>query len=242
MRRKRRPLGQGGMIAILTMAALIAAALILFKSVYVVRHVEYTGQFDVHQDEITRAAGIRFGQSIFSVDEAAIRRGVNAMGEVELEDFRKRYPNTLVLQVRGRTSAGMFLFSGEIVEIDEDGYVVRRETEAPNTDLLYISGLRAMQCRVGSLIDTQNGQREAYAAVAQALRRNSASAYVSELNLSDVNDLFLLTRLGVTVRLGDASNMNNKIAWMKSALMDMESRGEHGGTLDVHSGTKADYI
>ena len=36
-------------------------------------------------------------------------------------------------------------------------------------------------------------------------------------------------------------NMQDKIAWMKGAVADLERRGEAGGTLDVRSGTKADY-
>lgn len=242
MRRRKRAGGRGWIIAVAAIAVLAITALILFKTVYVVRRVEYAGQFSVNQDDVTRASGIRFGESIFRVDTESIRRSVNALGEVALESVQKRYPNTLVLQVRSRSAAGMFLYSGGIVVMDETGCVIRREAEVPNTDLLYVSGMHAMQCHVGSPIDAQAGQREAYAAVAQALIKNGAEMYASELNLDDVNDLFLLTRAGVTVRLGDASNMNNKIAWMKSALMDLESRGQYGGTLDVQSGTKADYM
>ena len=59
--------------------------------------------------------------------------------------------------------------------------------------------------------------------------------------MSDVDNLRLITRTGIQVDLGDAENMDNKIAWMKGAVSDLERRGEGGGTLDVRSGSKADY-
>ena len=59
--------------------------------------------------------------------------------------------------------------------------------------------------------------------------------------MSDVENLRIITRTGIRVELGDAENMGNKIAWMKGAVADLERRGESGGTLDVRSGSKADY-
>ena len=60
--------------------------------------------------------------------------------------------------------------------------------------------------------------------------------------MSDTADLRIVTRTGMTVRLGNFDNMDNKIAWMAGALADLENRGETGGQLDVSSGTKADYM
>jgi hypothetical protein len=53
--------------------------------------------------------------------------------------------------------------------------------------------------------------------------------------------MLLITRTGITVDLGNRDKMVDKIAWMKSAVADLEQRGEAGGVLDVRSGSKADY-
>ena len=50
-----------------------------------------------------------------------------------------------------------------------------------------------------------------------------------------------VTRSGVVVKLGDMGNMDEKIRWLRSAVSDLETRGETRGTLDVSSGTRADY-
>lgn len=243
MRRRRRGKGRrnGLPIVIGVLALLLVLCLILFRVVFVVRDVSYSGQFSLNPDEMTRASGIRFGSSVFRVDEGAVRENINSLGTVALEGMEIRYPSTVSLHVRDRVEAAMFVHSSGVVTLDADGVVVQRGIEVPNADLLYVSGFHILQCRVGGPVDAQGGQREAYAAVAQALIANNAKGYVSELNVDSEDNMYILTRGGITVRLGGAENMNNKIAWMRSAVADLEARGQHGGTLDVQSGNKADY-
>ena len=251
MRRKRRRIRQGkrinrwqhGLVVVVgVVAVLFIAFFVLTNVVFAVKNVEYSGSFSVDPNEITRASGIRFGRSIFGVDESTVRDRVNALGVVALEDVVIHYPSTVTLCVRDRTDQAMLVYSGGVAILDEEGCVIRSSTEVPNEDLLYVTGFHVFQCRTGAPIDAQMGQRNAFTAVMQALIVNGAKPYVSELDLEDVNNLFLLTRGGITVRLGGMENMYNKIAWMKGAVADLEARGEYGGALDVQSGTKADYI
>lgn len=236
---------RSGHAAVICVAAILAAAVlavVLLKFVFVVRGVEYEGASNLDIDAITRASGVRLGGSIFSVDREKVRQNVDALGEVTLEEVRTRLPSTVVLRVRARDAAGMFLYSGGLVVLDEAGYVMRRVDQVPDEDLVYVTGLHVIQCRAGALLEAEKGQTEGYAAVTQALRQHGAQAYVSELNVEDPEDIRILTRTGVTVKLGGAENMNNKIAWMRTAVADLETRRETGVTLDVQSGTKADIL
>ena len=243
MRKKRRrsKRGSGMPIVFAVLALLMIAAFVLFRFVFVVRNVDTTGSFSLSREEITRAAGIRFNGSIFRVDTDAIARNVNALGTVGVDDVQLVYPSTVRIQAHDRIKQAMFVFSSGVTVLDEEGFAVARMMEVPNEDLLYISGLHARECRVGERVDAQEGQIEAYSTVVQALNRNSVKSYASELNLDDVNNMYILTRNGITVLLGNADNMYNKIAWMKGAILDLEARKQYGGTLDVQSGTKADY-
>ena len=78
-------------------------------------------------------------------------------------------------------------------------------------------------------------------AAVDAIRNQGAAIYVSELNVDDPLNLWITTRTGIRVELGDAQNMDGKILWLRSAVADLENRGEVKGTLDVSSGTKADF-
>jgi len=109
-------------------------------------------------------------------------------------------------------------------------------------DLVYIYGLNATEYRIGSRIDAPEENLAAMKAVLDSIRTHNAGQYVSDLTVSDPKNMTITTRTGIRVKLGDSGNMDNKIKWMYSAVGDLESRGEIRGTLDVSSGTKADYM
>ena len=239
MRRQRRK--ARGWAALMLLIALALVALILFRYVFVVRNVEVSGNQSASDEVVTRAARIGFGSSIFWLDEAQMRKGVNSLGTIRLEAVDVRYPDTVLLSVSERKRVAMLLHMGEIRLLDEECCIVESVDSVPDTDLIYVNGMTVTAYSQGEPLQAREGQVAAYCAVMQALSANSANAYVSEIELSNVDELRLITRTGITVELGNMQNMQNKIAWMRSAVADLEQRSEGGGTLDVRSGNKADY-
>ena len=242
MRRKRRQ--SRGWVAIMLLVLLALVAVILFRYVFVVRNVRIQYRMDTEhlpEETVIRAANIDFGGSIFFLDEERMRQGVNALGTIRLEDVEVDYPNALTLYVARRERVAMLLHMGDIRLLDDDCCLVESVENVPDTDLIYVNGMHVTGYSQGQPLQAREGQVEAYCAIMQALRANGANAYVSEIELSDVANLTLITRTGITVELGDMRNMQDKIAWMRSAVADLEQRNEGGGTLDVRSGTKADY-
>ena len=240
MKRKRRQSKGWVVIMLLVLLALVAA--VLFRYVFVVRYVEISGSHPSAPDEtVTRAARIGFGTSIFRLNEEEMRAGVNALGAIRLDGVDVRYPNTVLLSVSERKPVAMLLHMAEIRLLDEGCCLVDSVENVPDTDLIYVNGMAVSAYTKGSPLVAREGQVEAYCAVMQAIGANGANAYVSEIELNDPDEIRLITRTGITVELGDMQNMQNKIAWMKSAVTDLEQRSEGGGTLDVRSGNKADY-
>ena len=173
------------------------------------------------------------------IDE--IREDVESDGRVAFVSLEKRYPNHVVLTVRPRSMDALILQGGKILVLDSDGYVVRAVEQLPDGNAIYVSGFRETRYTLGRQLDTSDGRCYAMKAVIEALKARGAMASVSELDVSNTGDLRIITRTGMVVLLGDPENMENKVAWMIGALSDLESRGETTGTLDVSSGTKADY-
>lgn len=239
MRRSRR--GRGS--AILWALLLALGCVLLLRFVFVVRSVDVVGGGDVMSDEaVVRAAKIDFGSSIFRIDVPKIERGINTTGLLKFERLDVRYPDTAVIYVKQRAREAMLLSTGKIRVLDGEGYVMESLDQVPDMDLVYVSGFRVMRCNTGERLQAESGQTEAYCAVIAALNSHAADLYVSELDVADPKNLRVITRTGIVVLLGDMQRMEDKIAWMKSAVADLERRGEGGGTLDVTSGNKADYI
>lgn len=239
MRRRRR--NRKWIIPVILLMLVISCGLLL-RFVFVVRGVEVTGNSGaVSKESVVRFARLGFGTSILKVDREEIEDRINASGSIKFVDMSIRYPDTVCLEVKVRNREAMMLHMGKIRILDAEAYVMRIMDEVPDLDLVYVSGMNAMSCERGQQIRADEEKIQAYCAVIEALNRHGADIYVSELKLDDVQNMQIITRTGITVNLGNVNKISDKVAWMKSAVADLEYRGEHGGLLDVSSGNKADY-
>ena len=237
----RRRWKKAGMILLAALLTLGAAAWLLLDSVFVANNVVIEGNTAASSEEIIRAAALELGGSIFRVDEEGIRSCLESGGRFALDGVEIRYPSTVVLSVRERTRDAMVPSSGRILIVDSDGYVVEVCTSVPESSGLYVRGLNCRAYSLGRRIDAPEDQLEAMRAVLEAVRRQNAGNYISELNVSDPLNLWMVSRTGLRVELGDTGRLDDKILWICSAIADLESRGETRGTLDVTSGTMADF-
>lgn len=226
-------------IVILTILTILA--FMLWRNLFVVRNVIIEGTVSASEEELIRAAQIDMGGSIHAIDEDALRQNLNATGRYELMGVNVRMPNTVILSVRERTRDAMVLNGGQILVMDAQGYVIEACSSMPEDGGVYITGLDGTSYRIGGRIAAQEVKLSAMQTVLETVRAQNAGQYVSELSVEDVLNLYITTRTGIRVELGDAENMEGKILWMCSAVADLESRGSTKGTLDVSSGTKADY-
>ena len=216
--------------------------LVLTHYVFLVRNVEVVGVSEVPAADVVRLSGIPLGGRLNAVDEATLRTRLESTGRLAFVSLEKRYPNTVVLNVRERSRDALILQAGKLVVLDSDGYVVSAGDTAPEDGMPYVLGLKASTYRLGWRLDAPETRLAAMKAVLEALKAHGATAYISEINLEHLNDIELIARKGTVISLGDAENMNNKVIWMVGALQDLESRGETLGVLDVSSGSKADFL
>ena len=65
---------------------------------------------------------------------------------------------------------------------------------------------------------------------------------ISELNLSDVDNLYLVSVDGFTVRLGDDANIQAKIGSMRAVFDYLRANSLSRGSVDVTDYVKPTYI
>jgi cell division protein FtsQ len=237
---RRRRDGHAGLIMLVILA--ICVWLILKNYVFVIRNVEVHGTTNVSETEVVRLSNLRLGTPLRSIDEKALALELQSDGRLALIGVETRYPSTVILTVRERTKDALIVQSGRVLLLDSDAYVVEILNRLPEQSLPYVSGLRAANFQLGRRLDVPEDRIAAMKVVIEALKTCGATGLVSELDVENPRELRITTRTGMTVLLGNTDNMIDKIIWMNGAVRDLESRGQTNGTLDVASGTKADYL
>lgn len=239
----RRTAGKRSIVLmVITVAAVLAIVLgVIWQKLFVVRLVVIEGEVQASQEEIVRAAKVEFGGHISRVNEDALRANLESSGKYALESVRRKYPNTVILTVRERTKDAVIVNGGQYLVLDSDGYVIEQHAVLPENSGVYVYGLNATSYRIGSRITAPEDRLTAMKTVLEAVESANAAQYISDIDISDSEQIRITTRTGIVAQMGDLDNLESKMLWLCSAVSDLESRGETRGTLDITSGDKADF-
>ena len=228
---------------LLLLAAVCALVILVRGRIYVLREIEVTGNSMRSVSEIAGRSGLRLGMNIFNVDKEEVERNLSADPYVELLEARVELPDTVVLEIRERSACAAINCAGVILLTDQEGYILERLTGVPQDgNLIVVSGMDVSVGHQGDTIESGvSGQKTAMSAVLQAIRASGMEREISELNVSDMDNLYLVSGSGIQVLLGDETNLDDKLAWMRAVLDKLEQDGIMSGVLDVSSGKNAVY-
>ena len=228
----------------LLVAALVAvlALYILAGNVFVVREIEVEGNQDLSDADIIRMSGLSIGGSIFRVNAQDAMHSLSSYGKIKPLSVTTQLPDTVVLTVEERTPGAYVDCYGVILVLDDEGVMMERVNALPGDTLVYVTGVKPTRYSMGSTIATDvRGQVEAMSAALAAIRQANAVSAVSELNVENPDNMYLVARSGMVVMLGDSENLAGKLLLAGAAMNDLRARGITQGRLDVRSGTQADF-
>lgn len=229
------------LLAVLVLAIALTAWMVLAGRVFIIKTVSVVGNGSVAAEDAIRYAQIPIGKSMYALDESAVAHAVDGSGRLAFVSLEKDYPDTVVLTVRERSRDILIENAGKVLVLDSEGYMVERLDAVPEESAVYVTGLSVQNYLPGAKIGADGRRLAAMTSVIQALQAAEADDLISELSVADTEQLYLYSRTGIKVMLGNTAELDVKVQLMKGALLDLEGRGETRGRLDVSSGNKADF-
>ncbi len=235
-----------GVVLILSLSA------VFFLNLFKVRTVEISGGINFTRAEIMEAAGLKIGQSIFSVNAETITGHLRSTPQLRLVSFSKKYPFSVTLEVAETTPAVVAGYSGQFVTLDEELRVISREGSLPSGNYPLVTGMVIRAADSAAEIQCDDPlQMEALKSIIDAFSVRSVSAgdttyaalhYLREIQLADVDQLVLITNNGFTIKLGTIQGMERKAMWVEQMIPIFVEKGYTEGTLDVSGSSSATFI
>lgn len=226
-------------LSVLTIALVVAQETVFrLKTVYVVGNEAKTPQ------QVVVASGLVSGRNMFSITEEEVAAAFEADHTIVFRGMQKEFPNTVYLYIQERKVAAAMQWLGVLYTLDEQGMVMAEKSTSEIPDgLPVITGFRVSNINVGQQLMVRSArQMEAYRAVIGELQLQLYADQISELNLADPDNLYLVTAEGVTVRLGDAKDMRAKIGAVRTDMAYLRQLGTRAGILDVTTPEDAKYM
>ena len=218
------------LLAIVTVGVVVAQqTLFRLETVYVIGNQEKTPQ------QVVIASGLSRGQNMLNIEEADIARRMSEDHTIIFKGMQKEYPSTIHLYIEERKTVATMQWLGMLYTLDGQGMVMRMENSSILPQgLPVVTGFKASSVTVGQLLGLKDmKQMEAYQAVMYELNQQIYADQVSEINLADPENIYLVTLEGVTARLGSAEWMEGKIGAVKTCMAYLRQLGKTNGVLDV---------
>lgn len=231
----RRPVRRGLFTVIAVIIMLVVAGFVVHNRLYRITEIEVRSIKTIPFHEVAALAGIDGNTSSLSLNEEKVREGINSNMYLNFQGMEKVGRNKVILYVKERSLTANVLYNGLQYVVSEDGMVFSCTSAFHlDNDCVTVSGLDIRDIRVGSVMICQNeAQLDAYKKVIEEIDLQGIRGEISELNLSSLESIYLVTNDAYTVNIGNAEDLQGKIGTTRAVLKELRARGLKGGMVEA---------
>lgn len=217
------------------LAIVLAVAIVLYSALFKVRAITVVGNSTVSSEEIIRLSGLKVGQSSMTIDDEKVMRKVegNRYLRCTLVDVQW---DSVIIHVKERTPAVFIKHNGMVIVMDNRGFVLEESLDASagSEGLIQVVGLDIRRCALGQQITLNaTSQMETYTQILVEMKAMKGLDLLSELDMTNMDSIYLGTRDGFYVRLGSEDSIHEKLRAFLITRDRVLEMGYTGGTIDV---------
>ncbi len=251
MRHKKRKKAarQAMSMTIVVVAALSLLIVLACSQIFVIRDVMVVGNRNLLREEVVTQSGVEIGDNLLGITAQHLRRQLEQNRYIEYVGHEFDYRGTLTLRIRERLGMAVVYDLGYYYVLDDAGMVLECAGSAYPTGVAgpKVSGFAIepnSRITVGEKLTVHDrGQLEAMERVLDELDATNLLSRASELNVKNIENMYILTSDGAKVVLGDTSSLRTKLLIAREVLSLREEAGDlMGAKIDVSNGYNAHYI
>jgi cell division protein FtsQ len=164
-----------------------------------VETIEFWGNTHTSEEELRQALRSGEGENIWQLSPAKLAERLKGIVRIEDAIVSRALPRTLVVQVTEKEALALAPYREYLLEVGVDGVILGVTQDPQSYALPLLTGIAPLELHVGDQLLSQASLEQAAAAF-DAM--NQAGVSVSEINISDEENLVLTTMTGLSVWLG----------------------------------------
>ncbi|MBS7315511.1 MAG: FtsQ-type POTRA domain-containing protein [Clostridiaceae bacterium] len=234
-RRRKESSGRTGEILYrVLLTAMICAALFFIASVFFeVKTIEVTGTSRYLPEYVAELSGVESGDKLLFINRFQISQNLfEKLPFVKEIKVRRRFPNTVLIELTERTPAAKLVSGGISYIIDEEAFLLEYTALGDEYRLPVINGAAPSEYQPGRQLVFEDGlMLESLKSILAELVKSDWIANISEINLEKIYNISFQYANRFTVVLGDASELEYKLAVFRVMLERLKDTDQ--GTIDL---------
>ena len=230
----------------LIVAVLIIIGAVFYTTALRVTTIDVEGNVRVPTEQIIALSGIRKNANVLTIlrNDSAIREAIERNPYLVFNSVKTLSPQHVVISVREREEAAYINYCGIYYVIDNRGFLLREVYNADDRpNLMRLEGLEVKNAIAGNRITvTDESKLDLYVTIMIELKAMKKLQQVTELYLTDMDNLYLATSDGYSVRLGRSDDLHAKLRAMFLTVDKLKEMQYAQGTIDVSVPESPTYI
>lgn len=248
-RKRKRAAKQTMAMAVVVVTVLTVLLIIVYSQVLVVRDVMVVGNRNLLREEVVTQSGVKIGDNLLSISAQKLREKLEQNRYIEYLSHGFDYRGTLTIRINERLGMAVVNELGLYYVLDQDGMVLEVAGSAYPTEVAgpRVTGFEIdpnSRITVGEKIPVHDrAQLEGMQLILAAMEETNMLARTSLLDVSNMENMYIMTAEGSKVVLGDRTDMRTKLLIAREVLSVREARGDlRGAKIDVSNGENAHFI
>ena len=248
-KKRKKAASQVMAMAVLVVAVLAVLFVLASSQVFKVRNILVVGNRNLLKDEVITQSGVQLGDNLLSLSDTELKKRLEKNRYIEYIGHEFDYRGTLTLRINERLGMGVVNALGLYYVLDAEGMVLECAGSVfPDTVAgPKISGFSMddnTRVVIGDKLPVRdNGQLESMRRVLTMLDSVGMLGRISQLDVKNLDNLYLMTTDGAQIVLGDDGSLQTKLLIAREVLAVREPLGTvRGAKIDVSSGREAHYI
>ena len=248
-KKRKKAASQVMAMAVLVVAVLTVLFVLASSQVFKVRNILVVGNRNLLKEEVITQSGVQIGDNLLSLSDTELKKRLEKNRYIEYIGHEFDYRGTLTLRINERLGMGVVNALGLYYVLDAEGMVLECAGSVfPDTVAgPKISGFSMddnTRVVIGDKLPVRdNGQLESMRCVLTMLDSVGMLGRISQLDVKNLDNLYLMTTDGAKIVLGDDGSLQTKLLIAREVLAVREPLGTvRGAKIDVSSGREAHYI
>ena len=195
------------------------SAYLLTSPTFNIQEISVRGNRQVSSQQIIKLAQVKNGDNIFSKLGIVMKVRLKQNGYIGDAKINKIYPNKLEIEVIERTKQFQIKMETEgYIYIDEQGYIIEYGTE--QIQIPIIIGMDINQNDIANKHRLAQNDLDRMENILQIREQFKTLDMADKITQIQVKDEYIVSLMndGITINFGDATNLKNKMYYVKGVL------------------------
>lgn len=199
---------------------ILVSILLINSPLFNVKKIEVEGNSKVSDEKLISLSKVQLYTNIFKLNKLDIIENIKENAYIEDADVSRKLPSTVKINVIEREPKYMLQFADSYVYINNQGYMLEISNEKLEIPILIGFTTDLSNIKAGNRINIEDLKKmDMVIKIYEATKSNDLGHLITKIDISDEkNYTIILESEGKKVYLGDCSDLNTRILYLKAIL------------------------